>query len=137
QIPEFTRIPIGFYPFGEEFHVIRVSPEHERLLGARLAAIDGRALSSMRAELRSFSGGTPAYRDVDAARALSTPVQLHAVGLANEGDALTYELVLPSGERVTHRFTLPADPTAEIEWRRLPRAERAPWALQEPEKIFR
>jgi hypothetical protein len=137
QIPEFARVPIGLYPFGEDFYVIRVSPEHERLLGARLVAVDGKAVDSMRAMLRTFSGGTPAYRDLEAARVLASPIQLYVVGLANEDHSVTYELALPSGERVTQRFTLSADESADVEWRLLPRPERAPWALQEPDKAFR
>lgn len=137
HISEIVRVPIGFYPFGEEFYVIRVKPEHERLLGARLAAVDGKAVVDMRAVLRTFSGGTPAYRDVEAARVLASPVQLHAVGLASDSRAVTYELVLPDGKRVTQQFTLPADESTQVEWRRLPRPERAPWALQEPDKAFR
>ena len=137
EIPEFVSLPIAFYPFGEDFHVVRVSPEHEDLLGARLIAVDDRAVADMRAELRTFSGGTPAYRDIEAARVLSSPMQLQVVGLAKQTDAVTYTLVLRSGQHVNRRFSLPTKPASAVEWRRLPAADTAPWAFQEPDKPFR
>jgi hypothetical protein len=136
-IPEFVSLPIGFYPFSEEFHVTRVSAEHEDLLGARLLTVDGRAVADMRAELRTFSGGTPAYRDIDAARVLASPTEMQAVGLAQQSGAITYEFALHNGQRVKRKLSVPQQTDSEIQWRRLPPADKAPWTLREPEKPFR
>lgn len=136
-IPEFASLPIDFRAFGEDFHVVRVKQEQRDLLGARLAGVDNRPIDRMRAELRTFSGGTPAYRDVEAARVLSSPIQLQAAGLANRIDAVTYEFVLRNGQRVKRKFSVPAAPASAIDWRSLPSANRTPWALQESDKPFR
>lgn len=135
QVPEFQNAPIAFHPFGESFHIVRVSEEHADLLGAKLLSIDGRTIESIREPLRTFSGGTPAYRDQVAAGVLASPPQLHAARLADDDSSLNYELMLRNGERIKRRFSVSANETTH--WKTLPPADRTPWSLQQPDKPFR
>ena len=135
QVPEFGSVPIGFYPFGEAFFVVRVPAEHADLLGAKLVAVDDRPIESIRAQLRTFAGGTPAHRDEVAAGVLASPQQLHAARLADDGDALRYEFSMRDGQRKKRRFSLAPDKSTT--WATLPFDDQTPWSLQEPGKPFR
>lgn len=135
EVPEFGRVQIGLRPFGDDFHVVRVPAEHADLLGAKLVAVDGKPIETLRAPLRTFAGGTPAYRDVTAADVLASPQQLHAVGLSARDDSVEYSFTLRNGTTTRRRFSLAADST--VEWQKIPAPDRTPWSLQEPEKAFR
>src|SRR5262249_30207021 len=134
EVAEFNEVSVAFYPFGNEFHLTAVPAEHARLLGARLVKVDGRAIESLRKELRSFHGGTDAYRDLNAAEVLASPDQLHAVGLSERSDRVTYEVVTANGEHMKQTFTVAV---RSADMRGLPLPERAPWAFQEPQRTFR
>lgn len=136
QVPEFGSVPISFYPFGEAFHVVRVPKEHAELLGAKLVAVDGRPIGSIREQLRTFAGGTNAHRDEVAAGVLASPQQLHGARLANDDDSLRYEFSMRNGQRTKVRFSLDSA-NESTSWATLPAADRTPWSLQEPEKPFR
>ncbi len=136
EVPAFGRVPISFRPFGEDFHVVRVRAEHADLLGAKLLAVDDKPIETLRVPLRTFAGGTPAYRDLAAADVLASPQQLHAVKLSNRDDSVEYSFTLRNGKTMKRRFSLgPANDTDE--WKTIPTTDQTPWSLQEPEKAFR
>ncbi len=142
-------------PFGEDFYVLRASPRHADLLGARLIGIDGRSLAEARDVARTLMGGTTGWRDRYAAYLLESPEQLHALGLTSHADRANYRFRLANGRMVTRRFTPePANPQRvpananrwfypelmEEEgpnWVALLEPERAPWSLQSPSTPFR
>jgi hypothetical protein len=134
-VPEFKRVPIGFYPFGTDFYVSRTLAKDADLLGAHLLAVDGKPIKSIQPTLRSFQGGTIPFRDLGATAILNSPDQLHAVGIARNGDAVTYRFQTPAGTTVERQFKV-ADSSKE-DWKRLPTPEHAPWSLQEQDKVFR
>src|SRR4051812_29398614 len=57
-----NRIPLRFTTFGDEFRVLRASPAHAGLLGARLTAIDGVPVAAIRDSGRTLFGGVPVWR---------------------------------------------------------------------------
>jgi len=134
-VPEFKRVPIGFYPFGTDFYVSQVLAKDVDLLGARLLTVDGKPITSIQSTLRSFQGGTVPFRDLGATAVLNSPDQLHAVGIVRSGDAVTYRFQTPSGTTLERQFKA-ADSSRE-DWKRLPPPEHTPWPLQEPDKFFR
>lgn len=91
-------------------------------------------MASVRPVLRSLFGGVPARRDLKAADTLSRPEYLQALGLASASDAVTYRLKLSSGQTVDRRLTRSR---RNPSWPTLPSRDRAPWALQSPEQMFR
>jgi hypothetical protein len=137
EVPDFNRVPLAFYPFGEAFHLVGANEQDAPLLGARLVSVDGRSVASIRDVLRTFAGGPTAHRDFVASGVLASPEQLHAVGLSRELDAIVYELETVTGEKVTRRFEVPSPGAKRGTWLQLPAPERAPWSLQEPGKRLR
>jgi hypothetical protein len=137
EVPDSRTVPIAFYPFGEEFNVIGVDAKDSNLLGSRLVSVENRSVGNIRSTLRTFSGGTLALRDLRAATILSSPEELHAVGLSHRNDSVLYEFVTPSGRTIKRTFALARQPEKPMKWRELPAADRAPWAFQEPGKPFR
>lgn len=152
----FNRITeVRFTPFGEDFYVLRANPAHADLLGARLVAIDGHPIAQVRAVARSLAGGTDAWRDRNANYFLESPEQMEALGVIASASRATYRFRLANGRVVTRRFTPePANPhrvRANAErwfypepeegegdnWRALLAPDRAPWSLQEPDRVFR
>ncbi len=137
EVPDSRTVPIAFYPFGEEFNVIGVDAKESNLLGSRLVSVENRSVRNIRTTLRTFSGGTLALRDLRAATILSSPEELHAVGLSHRNDSVLYEFVTPSGRTIKRTFALARQPEKPMTWRELPAADRVPWAFQEPGKPFR
>jgi hypothetical protein len=137
EVPDPRTLPIAFYPFGEEFNVIGVDAKDSNLLGSRLVSVENRPVRNIRATLRTFSGGTPALRDLRAATVLASPEQLHAVGLSSRIDSVLYKFVTPRGRTIKRRFVLARQLEKPMTWGELPAADRAPWAFQEPGKSFR
>lgn len=152
----FNRImDVRLAPFGEDFYVLRASPAHADLLGARLVAIDGRPAARARDAARSLAGGVPAWRDRGAAYFLESPEQMQALGVIVRADRAAYRFRLANGRTVTRTFTPePANPDRvranadrwyypelmEAEgdsWRTLIGVEQAPWAWREPDQPFR
>jgi hypothetical protein len=152
----FNRIAdVRFTPFGEDLYVLRTSSANADLLGARLVAIDGRRVAQTRDAARTLSGGTSAWRERGENYLVESPEQMHALGLIERADRVSYRLQLTNGRTVTRRFTPePANPDrvranadrwlypapAEGEgegWRALLNPQQAPWALQDPDTPFR
>lgn len=142
-------------PFGEDFYVLRASPQHADLLGAQLVAIDGRPAAQARDVARTLMGGPAGWRDRHAAYFLESPEQMHALGVTANAERASYRFRLANGRSVTRRFTPePANPDrvrANAErwfypelmpeererWRALLTAEQTPWSLQAPQERFR
>jgi len=137
QIPAFQNVSIAFYPFGGTFNVVGAAARNSDLLGARLSAVNGRSVESIRDVLCSFVGGTPAHRELKAADVLASPEQLHAVGLSGSSRAVTYEFVMPSGRQVRRRLEVAKPSATQEPWRQLPDPDHAPWAFQEAGTPFR
>ena len=151
----YERVDMRLVPFGEEFHVLRAKVENADLLGARLVAIDGVPMASLRQVFRSLAGGPPAWRDRTAPYFLESPPQLRALGIGKDNAAPVYAFVTGEGKTLERTFSVsPAGadrvggnatrwmfpvlaPLEDRAWRTLIDADRAPWALQEPVKRFR
>jgi hypothetical protein len=117
--------------------VVAIPETALELLGARLVAVEGRSVQRIRDVLRSFSGGTPAYRDLVAAGVLASPEQLHAVGLSRRADATRYAFITAEGLRIERTLGVPAPSAPPSAWRSLPDATSGAWAYQAPGDPFR
>ncbi|MGE0742432.1 MAG: hypothetical protein AB7O98_13915 [Hyphomonadaceae bacterium] len=151
----FNRVFVRLAPFGEDFYVLRATPENADLLGARLVAIDGRPVAQVRDAGRTLAGGTSAWRDRNVSYFLESPEQMQALGTIRTSERTAYRFQLPNGRTVTRQLTPePANPDrvranpdrwfypapAEGEgegWRSLISVEQAPWSLQDPDSAFR
>ncbi len=152
----FNRISgVRFAPFGEDFYVLRASPDNADLLGARLVSIDGHPAAQVRDVGRTLQGGTAAWRDRNVNYFLESPEQMNALGVIANANQATYRFRLANGRTVTRRWTPePASPNRVRanadrwfypapeegegdQWRTLISADQAPWALRDPSQPFR
>jgi hypothetical protein len=85
---------------------------------------------------RSFSGGTVAFRDLNAAGVLASPNQLHAVKVARVDDAVTYTFVTQDKRTIERAFNA-GQRAGDAPRVSLPPPDRMPWVFQEREKKFR
>lgn len=150
RAPRYNRIDIRLAPFGTDFYVLRASEAHADLLGARLVAIDGRPIARVRALAHTLIGGVAAWRDRYAPLFFESPEQLHALGAARRGDAVSYRFQLANGRTITRTLqgappageggvhsTAALYPETAPGWRTLLAADAAPWALHQPGTPFR
>lgn len=151
----YARVPLRLVPLGDQFHVLRADTAHADLLGARLVAIDGRAIREVRATAHTLWGGTPAWRDRHVPFFLESPDQMLEAGVTSRPDAATYRFQLPDGRTVdrhvvadppdarrkafaTSRWLIPEPlDTDRGTWRFAVPRERAPWAFQEASQFYR
>ena len=146
-----NRIPLRLVSLGNEFRVMRASADHADLLGARLDAIDGRAIEAVRDSGHRLFGGTPTWRDRNLPLFLESPDQLKVMGIARDAGSAEYAFTVQDSRRVRRRFvaerpdgagfmqpdfTLYALPPQEASWRAL-EPVATPWFLQEPMSAFR
>jgi hypothetical protein len=151
----YNRVPFRLVPLGGGFHVLRASGALTDLPGARLVSIDGRSIADVRAIAHTLHGGTPEWRDRVAPFVFESPHLLHALGVARDASAATYEFELPEGRRVRRRveghppdagaprvgtgrwvYPEPGLPASEG-WRGVLAPDRAPWSLREAGSPFR
>jgi hypothetical protein len=138
DVPQFNRISLGFFPFGGDFNVVAAKAGNSDLLGARLLAVDGKAIENIRPVLRTFSGGTASWRDLGAAGVLVSPDQLHAAGISRHSGAVTYRMLKRDGAVADREFR-PDPPGDDVSspWQLIPAPDSAPWAFQDPAQPFR
>lgn len=144
---------IRLAPFGEDFYVLRADAAHADLLGARLVAIDNRPVAQVRDVARTLGGGTPAWRDRSVPYFLESPEQMHALGVIPSAERVRCRFRLTNGRNVTRWFTPETanpdraragperwfypEPLEGEGMRSLLAQEQAPWALREPDRLFR
>lgn len=151
----YERADLRLTPFGDQFYVLRVKAENADLLGARLVAIDGVPIETVRGLGRSLAGGTPAWRDRSVPYFLESPPQLRALGVGKAASPPVYRFFTLEGKEVERTFSVsPAGadrvggnatrwmfpvlaPLEDRTWKTLLAPEMAPWSLQEPVKRFR
>jgi tetratricopeptide (TPR) repeat protein len=86
-------LPLEFWLFPDGPLVTAAAPEHERLLGARLLAVDGRPAGEVLAGLEPVTCRDNEYQlQAGLARWLRCPPVLHALGLAAAPEAVTLKL---------------------------------------------
>ena len=154
QADWYPAVPVRLAPFGDEFHVVRATVEHEDLLGARLVSVDGHPLAELRDSARALSGGIQARRDRSAGFVLETPAMLHALGLAREPERATYGFRSADGKEIRRQLAgepRPSEPWLRIDrwlfpdpypgeggrWRALASTTPASWAYADAEEAFR
>ncbi len=151
----YSRVPLRFVPFGDQFYVLRADTAQADLLGGRLLSIDGKPVREIRAVAHTLWGGLPGWRDRFVPFFIESPEQMQVLGITSRPEVATYRLELRNGRTVERRIV--ADPpnggrefwgttrwlhpepltTDQGDWRFLGTRDRAPWAFQEPDQMFR
>ena len=150
----YTRVPIRFVPFGDQFYILRADPANADLLGGRLIAIDGRPIRDVRQVAHTLFGGEASWRDRFVPFFIESPDQMQALGVADRPESASYRVALRNGRTVERRIVAdPPDRNREFwnpsrwltpdpldgqdTWKSLGTSERTPWAFQEPGRPFR
>jgi hypothetical protein len=129
-----TGAPLGFTDLSGRFFVTLADPSDGDLLGGELISVDGRGVSELKKAGRSLTGGPDVHRDLTFATILNRIDLLNALGLADHPESARYRIRLLGGEIAERSLTPKA---READWPRLPSADRAPWALQDPATLYR
>jgi hypothetical protein len=123
----FGLIPLSAYWFSDGLHIVRAPKPHEHLLGARVDAINGRAVGDLEALLMKYSSGTAEYfRRYAAPLLMFSPALLHAIGLSERPDRLELRLTSRAGERLEVELDIDLDAS---------RARASPWRYLHPAPI--
>jgi hypothetical protein len=151
----YARVPIRLVPFGDQFYVLATDTAHAGLLGARLVAIDGKALNEVRSVAHVLWGGTPAWRDRQLPFLLESPDQMQALGITTAPGSALFRFALRNGRTEDRRITAdPPNGSRDLfpgtrwlypeplegehgDWRFLGTKEKSPWTFQEPSRFFR
>lgn len=150
------RLPFRMMWFPDAMLVSRAPPQYADLLGARVAAIDGRSPNDLFAALETIDGGTFQYRTWDCEWCIERPSVLRALGLSDSADRLRLTFVLRNGQSIKRDIavvpasTIPSgveaprlwapQPFAKEQaarWRAANPSDRVPLYLQEPDVPFR
>lgn len=111
----WSGLPVRFFWFEEGLYVVAAQPRYERLLGARLEAVDGRPTGEVLAAVDELVSRDNAYQVREATPAwLRRPAFLHALGVAHQPEGVTLSVRHLDG--TTGEASLPAD----VDWREAP-----------------
>ncbi len=105
-------LPARFFWFGDGLHIVRAHAEHEDLIGARVIAYEGAAPEALYPQLDRYFGGNDAFLRTNSAYHFAAPAALHAVGLIDQPDTVTLELVGRDGATFTRTLTVEEGATA-------------------------
>jgi hypothetical protein len=113
----FNRLPIRVYNFADGIFVVRALPTVKSLLGARIRAVEGTPVESVRARLREYTGGTENEKNARIPFYLESPELMHAAGLAKAPGSIVLTVDNAEGEEETISVdALPAAPSAAKIW---------------------
>lgn len=137
KTPSFNSVPLLFGAFGTTFNVVAAPPADSDLVGARLIGVDHEPIQRILPVLRTLQGGIEAWRDIHVADVLSSPDQMHAVGVSRESDSVTYRLVTLKGRTVERAFRVEPSAVRGGALVTVLSAGHTPWALQHLELPYR
>lgn len=101
-------LPVRFVWFGDGLHITRAHAKHEALIGARVAAYEGKSPEEVTAGMDRYFGGNDAFLRKGSALFFAAPASLHAAGLIPNPDTVSLDLVGADGEAFTQELTVEA-----------------------------
>jgi len=123
-------LPLRLVWFDDGLYVVSAREALADLLGARVAALGGRAPEGLAGALRPCIGGNDVRARLLSVSLLSSPAALHALGLLPAADAATLAFDLPDGRRIERRIEADPRPAiraeGEVRW---PASDLLPAAL--------
>lgn len=155
-IGHMRRFPIRFSWFADGLYVLKATPAHKNLLGARVTSLAGMEPEKIRQRLSDYIPGAMGRVNVWSTAYLSSPDVLHAIGLCGAPDMALLGFELPDGsleqqELLGQAWGFPdiqprewrtmvpgADPDGtKGRWRAvLEGSSSVPLYLREPEKLY-
>lgn len=94
----FGSLPFRGYWFDSKYHIIRVKPGYEDLLGARVTHYGDVSIEEVNAQMSVISGGTlEFFRSVSGDSSMATPALLHHMGFITSPNEVEVHFVFPDG----------------------------------------
>lgn len=124
-VARFSRLPVRMADMAGEIRILRVRPDQQPLLGARVDRINGVAVEDVLARFRDAYGGNDAFYLTQAPALLDAPDFLAAVEAGEAGAPVRLDLTLADGDAV--QATLDAEPAAPDAERAFPGDLPQPW----------
>ncbi|MGF1454934.1 MAG: hypothetical protein ACFB6R_06100 [Alphaproteobacteria bacterium] len=120
----FKTIRARLHWFADGLFVVRAEARHALAVGQRVLAVDGRPIAKVVAGLSAYRGGNAPWRRALTPLMIEAPAILHAAGLAESPEGITFTLEAADGAVTTMRFeaVAPEDPGAlprRRAWRRV------------------
>jgi len=97
---EVRRLPVRAWWFSDGLFVVRATPEHAALVGARVTRICGRPLAEAKRAVDRLYAGNAAWLRYIAGYTLTSPELLSGVGICPAGRAPVFTLATRGGRRV-------------------------------------
>src|SRR5476649_2460858 len=101
------RLPLRFHWFADGLYVVKVRPQYEALLGARVVSIEDTDPEELLRQLQPFIPGVEGWRRYRSEYFLSAPATLKALGVSTDMSAIAFEFRRRVGAAVT--LAIPVD----------------------------
>ncbi|WP_303311869.1 hypothetical protein [Hymenobacter sp. BT730] len=96
---ELRRYPIRVWWFPEGLYIVKTTPEHASLLGARIELLAGQKPMLLRRQVASLYAGSPTWADYMSTYTLTSPEILQGLGLVGADGMLTIQVKDKRGRR--------------------------------------
>jgi hypothetical protein len=101
------RLPLRFHWFADGLYVVKVRPQYESLLGARVVSIEDTDPEDLLQQLRPFLPGVEGWRRYRSEYFLSAPATLRELGASTDANSTVFEFRKRGGAAVT--LAIPVD----------------------------
>jgi hypothetical protein len=81
---ELSRLPIRAWWFGDELRIVRATPQHRRLLGCRIARLNGVPTATAYARVRDMYAGSEMWKHYMSDYTLTSPSVLRGAGVGSD-----------------------------------------------------
>lgn len=96
-----NRLPIRFFWFGDELHIVRTTTEYKQLLGAKVLYIGDYSVNEATEISSQYFGGPSQWRRYLSTSLLESPELVNAMGISADENSLKIALETPNGVSTT------------------------------------
>lgn len=125
---ELSRLPVRLWWFGKELRVVRTAPGFDRLLGCRVASLNGMPTSAAFARVRDMYSGSEGWKRYMAQYTLTSPSVLKGAGIGSNAGFAQIGVSDCSGQGLHRLPALPferSEKAVESWWDLAPRSPSA------------
>jgi len=132
---KFKQLPLAFEQFDDGVFVVAANSGYARLIGHRLAAVDGTPIAEAMQAVRAITFAENSQLDaLMGADRLSLPEALLALGVTDSADAVVLELV--DENEVVSKVSVEPMPAGALDWTMQFTGKPTPLRLKRPEEKF-
>ncbi|MEM7493529.1 MAG: hypothetical protein AAF296_09125 [Pseudomonadota bacterium] len=98
QYTQFNTIGARLYAFDNEVYIVSAAPDKADALGARVLAVNGLPIKTLRTELGQFKGGNQTWRELYGLFLIESPELLEAAGYSSSFERIELTLEAATGD---------------------------------------